>query len=247
MNCVTDDRSIDARPELTGSLDPPVVRDSTKRLLLANESSLTVLLLVAVCAGFSLLLVTSYFPVTEGWFQDFSNYLSSGLVMYRDFYMFIPPGTPFLTHMISALTNDSFLALRLYGVAESLVLVAVTYAIMRRLFSPRVSFVAVLTAFVVYSANLQDVFYGYYQTSLLLAVIALYLAVRWYETFDDAGLRYPILFGLTSGLLVLFKQSTGVVVPIVIGLALLALTARRERGRALRNVGIERGWPTCLS
>src|SRR5690349_10984034 len=74
-----------------------------RRLLVAQESSLTLLLLLVVCAAFSLLLVTSYFPITEGWFQDFSNYMSKGLVMYRDFYMFIPPGTPILMHAISAL------------------------------------------------------------------------------------------------------------------------------------------------
>jgi Dolichyl-phosphate-mannose-protein mannosyltransferase len=203
----------------------------------ANESAITLCLLLALCAGFSLLLVASYFPVTEGWFQDFSNYMSRGLLMYRDFYMFIPPGTPVLTHWISELTNNSFLALRLYGVAESLVLVAVTYTIARRLFSPRASFVAVLTAFVLSSANLQDVFYGYYQSALLLAACSLYLAIRCFENFEDDRVRYPILFGLTSGLLLLFKQSTGVLFPLAIGLTLLALTAATDRRRALRNAG----------
>ncbi len=206
--------------------------------MIARESILTLGLLLLVCATFSLLLVNSYFPITEGWFQDFSNYMDRGQVMYRDFYMFVPPGFPLLMHVISAASNNSFLAFRLYGVAESLVLIAVTYILVRRLFVPRIAFVAVLTGFVLYTANLQDIFYGYYQTSLLIALVALYLATRCLETFDTGGWWYPVLFGLASGVLVLFKQSAGAVFPVAIGLTLLALTVRRDRHRAIRNAGV---------
>ncbi len=194
-------------------------------------------LLLFACGSYSLLLVQSFFPVTEGWFQDYSNYMTSGLVMYRDFYMFIPPGFPVLMHVVGILTNNSFLAFRLYGVAESLVLVGLVYLLMRRLFSSRVTFVAVLSSFVAYSSNVQDVFYGYYQSSLLLAVLSLYFAVRCYETFRRDALRYPVFFGIASAVLLLFKQSMGVF-PIAVGLALLALTARANKGRALRNAGV---------
>lgn len=167
--------------------------------------------------------MTSFVPVTEGWFQDISNRMGSGQVPYRDFYLFIPPGFPLLMHAIAGATDNSFLALRLYGVAESLILIAVTFAIMRRLFAAQVAFAAVLTGFIVSTANVQNVFYGYYQSSLLLAMIALYCAVR---CLESEGWRWPILFGLTSAVLVLFKQSTGVLLPLALGLAILA---RRPR------------------
>lgn len=195
-------------------------------------------LLLFACGSYSLLLVQSFYPVTESWFQDYSNYMSSGLVMYRDFYMFIPPGFPMLMHVVGIVTDNSFLAFRLYGVAESLLLVSLVYLLIRRLFSSRVAFVAVLSSFVAYSSNVQDVFYGYYQSSLLLAVLCLYLAVRCFETFGHDASRYPVFFGIASAVLLLFKQSTGIVFPIAVGLALLALTARMSKGRALRNAGV---------
>lgn len=204
----------------------------------ADDAHITLWLLLFVCGSYSLLLVQSFYPVTEGWFQDYSNYMANGLVMYRDFYMFIPPGFPLLMHAIGVLTDNSFLAFRLYGVAESLVLVALVYLLIRRSFSSRVAFVSILASFVAYTSNLQDVFYGYYQSSLLLAVLSLYFAVRGYETFGRGALGYPVLFGIASAILLLFKQSTGVIVPIAVGLTLFALTARVNKRRAVRNAGL---------
>src|SRR3990170_1848179 len=97
-----------------------------------NDAHITLWLLLVVCGSYSLLLVQSFYPITESWFQDYSNYMTNGLVMYRDFYMFIPPGFPLLMHAIGGLTDNSFLAFRLYGVAESLVLVALVYLLIRR-------------------------------------------------------------------------------------------------------------------
>ncbi len=196
-------------------------------------TTLTLAALLVICATFSLLLVTTFVPVTEGWFQDISNRMSAGQVPYRDFYLFIPPGFPLLMHAISVATNDSFLALRLYGIAESLVLIAVTFVTLRRLFPLRVAFVAVLTGFIVSSANLQNVFYGYYQSSMTLSVLVLYLAIR---CLESDRWRWPILFGLASGMLFLFKQSTGVILPLVLGLALLP-----RRPRIVASI------PACLS
>lgn len=203
-----------------------------------NDAHRTMWLLLGVCGSYSLLLVQSFYPITESWFQDYSNYMTKGLVMYRDFYMFIPPGFPLLMHAIGVLTDNSFLAFRLYGVTESLVLVALVYLLIRRLFSSRVAFVSILASFVVYTSNLQDIFYGYYQSSLLLVLLSLYFAVRGYETFDRGALGYPVLFGIASSILLLFKQSAGVIVPIAVGLALFALTARINTRRAVRNAGV---------
>lgn len=188
-----------------------------------REASIALTALLVACCVFSLTLVTSYFPITEGWFQDFSNYIDLGLVPYRDFYMFVPPGSIYLLHVVSTLSNDSILAMRLYGVAESMALIAAVFVIVRRLFAPQVALVAVLTGFVVSTANLQNVFYGYYQSSMLLSVLVLYLAIR---CLEDERWRWPILFGLVSGVLVLFKQSTGVLLPFVLGL--VALPHRRR-------------------
>jgi hypothetical protein len=142
-----------------GEADHLRLFNRARQLLVARESVITLGLLLLVCATYSLLLVNSYFPITEGWFQDFSNYMDRGQVMYRDFYMFVPPGFPLLMHAIASASNDSFLAFRLYGVSESLVLIGVSYTLLLRLFSARIAFVAVLTAFVLYTANLQDIFW----------------------------------------------------------------------------------------
>ena len=135
---------------------------------------------LVVYALFNLLLVNKFFPITEGWFQDAANYINNGETIYKDFYMFIPPGFPMLTSAISALSDNAFIIFRLIGVAERLAMLALVYRMLRRLFSPMVSAVSALTGAVVYIANVQEIFYGYYQTSLFLGLIGVWLFIRMY-------------------------------------------------------------------
>ncbi len=221
-------------PRLQASRTSELAHRHSARPTWLDDRYVGLCLLVFVCGAYSLLLVQSFFPVTEGWFQDYSNYMSHGAVMYRDFYMFIPPGFPWLMHILGVATGNSFLAFRLYGVTEGLVLVSVVYLLMLRLFSTRVAFFSVLSSFIVYTSNLQDVFYGYYQSSLLLAVLALYFMVKWLDALPSTRKRYPILFGLTSGALLLFEVQM-VIYIMAIGLLAVVTLLRIDRDRAIRE------------
>lgn len=193
--------------------------------------SLAILLLVY--AIFNLFLINKFFPITEGWFQDYSNYMKSGEIMYKDFYMFVPPGFPTLMYIISLFSGNLFIVFRIYGLIERLVLVSLVYFLLKRLFSTKITFISLLTASIIYISNVQDIFYGYYQTSLLFAILTLFFCVKLYENYESEYLKYSILFGTFAGITILFKHSTGVILSLAIGITFAALTFRRDLKKTL--------------
>ncbi len=199
------------------------------------ETFLSLGFLLIIYLIFNLLLFNKYFPPTEGWFQDYNNYINDGQVPYRDFYMFIPPGFPYLMALIGKLTNNVFIAFRLYGIAERLVLITLVYFIIRRLYSNRITFISVLTAGIIYISNIQDVFYGYYQSGLLCGVIIIYFAIKLYENIDVKPLRYSILMGISIGITFLFKHTTGAILSSTISLGIILITWKKDWRQNLKT------------
>lgn len=199
------------------------------------ETFLSLGCLLVIYLIFNLLLVNKYFPPTEGWFQDYNNYINDGQVPYRDFYMFIPPGFPYLMALIGKLTNNIFILFRLYGILERLVLITLVYFIIRRLYSNRITFISVLTAGIIYISNIQEVFYGYYQSGLLCAVIILYFAIKLYENIDDKPVRYSILMGISIGITFLFKHTTGAILASTISLGIILITWKKDWRQNLKE------------
>lgn len=191
---------------------------NSKRI--SNEDIIPLSFTLIVYAVFNLVLVNKFFPITEGWFQDTANYINEGRVPYKDFYMFVPPGYPLLTALIGRLSNNTFLVFRLFGIVERLVLVTLTYKIMRRLFCPMVAAISSLVGAVVYIANIQEIFYGYYQTSLLCGIICIWLCIRTYEEFSRKPFGYAFFFGFCSALSFSFKQTLGLLLSFAVGVML---------------------------
>lgn len=193
---------------------------------------------LVVYALFNLLLVNKFFPITEGWFQDAANYINNGETIYKDFYMFIPPGFPMLTSAISALSDNAFIIFRLIGVAERLAMLALVYRMLRRLFSPMVSAVSALTGAVVYIANVQEIFYGYYQTSLFLGLIGVWLCIRMYETFEENPYIHAFFFGFCAAASFMVKQTLGLLLSLAVGVMFLAAVYFVNMKKALKVLGI---------
>lgn len=191
-----------------------------------------------VYAVFNLHLVNKFFPITEGWFQDAANYINNGQTLYKDFYMFIPPGFPLLTSAISALSDNVFLIFRLIGIAERLAMLALVYRILRRLFSPMVSAVSALTGAVVYIANVQEIFYGYYQTSLFLGLISVWLCIRMYETFEQNPYIYAFFFGFCAAASFMVKQTLGLLLSLAVGAMFLAAVYFVNIKKAVKVLGV---------
>lgn len=186
------------------------------------------LLLLSVYALFNVLLINRFFPITEGWFQDYARYMTEGFVPYKDFYCPVPPGFIYLNYILRQFFGDVFIYYRIYGLIERLAIVAITYSVFRRFLDKEQLFIAILTASIIYIANIQDIFYGYYQTSFLFATIILYSVIKMYENYSTGSKLYfwSIIFGITSAVSFLFKQTIGGLLPIFLGLAFVVLTIR---------------------
>lgn len=150
------------------------------------EKVIAIITLSVLTVVFSLLLYDKYFPITEGWFHDYARYISQGEFIYRDFYCPVPPGLIWLTTLLCKLTDYSFLALRMYGIIERVFLLIIVFLLLSRVYSNKITFFSLLVGSVIYSSTNTDVFYGYYQTSLLFAMITLYFSVRMYESEEHS-------------------------------------------------------------
>ena len=183
---------------------------------------------------FNILLVNKFFPVTEGWFQDYSRYILNGEFIYRDFYVPVPIGFVYLTSFLNYFFNDKFILFRLYGIAERLLLIYMLWRIFSKIYSPQKVFIALLTASIIYISNIQDVFFGYYQSSLLFSVFALFFVVKMIENVEDRKVYYySMAFGMTSALSFSFKQTIGGLLPVVLGLVFVILTFDKNKKKAI--------------
>ena len=195
---------------------------------------LPIVALTAIYSVFNLCMSFGFFPVTEGWFQDYTRYLSDGSFIYRDFYCHIGPGYVWLFAAVCRLFNYSYFALRLIGVIERVIILLLIYCIVRRVFNRMVSFVSVLTGAVIFTANYQDLYYGYYQTSFLFIILSLYFLLKCHESIDDKkkSLIFAFLFGLSSGIAFLIKQNAGFIFAVVLGISFLFINKAKIK-RAL--------------
>ena len=198
-----------------------------------KEYIISFLSLLVVYLFFNVVLVDKFFPVTEGWFQDYSRYINEGKFIYRDFYVPIPPGFVWLTTLLNQIFNDNFLLFRIYGILERLILVSIVFNLMIKVYTYKITFIALLTASIIYISNIQDVFYGFYQSSLLFSIIALYLSIKMIENYDKNLYFYSVLFGCFSAISFLFKQTLGTLTPFALGIAFVLLTFKKDIKRTI--------------
>lgn len=188
------------------------------------------LFFISLYVVFNVLLINKFFPITEGWFQDYSRYMMEGQIPYKDFYVPVPPGFIYLSTVLRSFFGDTFIYYRIYGLIERIILVTIVYFILKKIYPDKIVFVAMLTGSVVYIANVQDIFYGYYQSSFLFSIIVLYIVIRMFDNYNLNSVYYwSSVFGLFSVISFVFKQTIGGLLPIVLGIVFVFLTMRKNR------------------
>lgn len=209
------------------------------------HDSIACLSLLVVVATFNIILADAFFPITDGWFEDWSRYIEDGLVPYRDFYLHIPPAFVYIAHFVNLFSDYSFLALRIYGIVERLLIVTIAFLVIRRIFKPWVCFIALVGASGIYTAFNTDVFFGYYHTALLFALLALYFCLRVFELIDekqekdskkeDRGIAlFSSLIGISCFLCFLSKQTTGLVIAIALLVTVTCVLAVMRKDKLLQ-------------
>ena len=193
--------------------------------ILKSNKYISIICLLLLSIIFNFLLINKFFPVTEGWFQDYARYILDGAIPYRDFYCPVPIGALWLTTALSKVFGYSFLILRYYGLIERLILISLVFFLVRKVYKQNIVLLAVMTSSIIYISNIQDVFYSYYQSSILFAFIGLYFCIKMVEKPEKMYL-WSIGFGLSSGISFLMKQNIGSLFAIIIGIILAFLLYR---------------------
>lgn len=148
-----------------------------------------------------------FLPIQEGWFNYYSLLMTKyGKLPYKDFYFYLQPLPLMIVQLITKF-SDHFILLRYYGIIERCVLIIALYYLLSRVFSPAGTFLGVVAATAIYQSISVDLFYTFYQTTLLFFVFALIFLQKSYRSKD--GVIYILGVGLFASFAFFTKQSNG--------------------------------------
>ena len=195
-----------------------------------------------------LLVLNRFLPIQEGWFAAYAHLIWAGKVPYRDFYLFLQPVYPLMVTALVRVAGYGFLAVHVLGLGERLALTAVLYVLLARLFRPLTSFLATLTAVILFASNSNDVIDSYLQVCLVFSLGGVYLLIRCLEARKVSGaVGWAAAAGAALALGFFTKQTTGLAVAgASISIACLALY-RTRRNRLLPVAGaLLGGWAAVM-
>ncbi len=187
------------------------------------------ILIALILAAANLLMLTVCWKI-QGVQADESTYIYGALEMlkgrliYRDFWVFYPPGIFFLAIGAFTLLGKSLFAVRLVLIAGACVTTGVLYLLGRR-FMPRLPSAVASILFIVAGVNLWPVF-GHHWNSTFALVCSAYFMVLFLERPRNGFL---VLSGLFAGATLLLQLHKGV--PLVAA-SLAILLARNLADRS---------------
>ncbi|MDR1024784.1 MAG: hypothetical protein LBL56_03585 [Treponema sp.] len=201
---------------------------------------ITIGLLLFIITALHLPIINRFFPIQEGWWQYYTMLMNSGKTMYRDFFVYMPPGFPVLVYILNFIGNNNFLFFRIYGLLERLLLIYCAYAILCKYFKPFHVFIALLSGVTLSISNFQDIIYSYYQSVLLLSILALYFFLHFYGHIQSGdikkGNKYICLTGMLSGFVFIFKYPNGIMFLTVFFVMLSVLCLKLKAAKYGRSL-----------
>jgi len=190
-----------------------------KKYLLRMLPYLSVAIIIA---GYMSITVNRYLPVQDGWFQYYSMLLVKGQFPYKDFFYYMTPGYLYFFKLQYLMFGNDFLDYRIYGVFERVLIAWLMIGLLNKHFSSYECFLAVTFGFFAYAGFNLDYPDSYYQSVFLIFMVSIVLLYKVLNT-KNVGLMYcyAVLLGASNSLLLLFKQSTGVVCLFVFSIYLV--------------------------
>jgi hypothetical protein len=205
----------------------------TKRV---SEAGIGLISILGLTLLYHLFFFNRSFPIQEGWFSLYAKYLEMGRMPYRDFYLFLPPLYPLKIEALMRLFGDGLLVFRVYALVERLLVVALAYRLFLKFATPRTAFLATFFSLFLYAGAPVDVIYSYYQTCLLLSLLAGHFMLQAVEK-DSWPWMWISLSGFMAGLAFMCKQSTGLFVLAALPVLLLVLLRGRGTMKILKMLG----------
>jgi hypothetical protein len=184
--------------------------------------------------------VLGYYPISEGWFSEYSHLIRGGAMPYRDFYLLLPPLYPLQIAAFQTVFGEGFLALRILGVVVTCAIALTLMDLLQHFFDPWASALAAVLGTVYYQSGNAYISYDFTQFLSLYLLIATALLVRSIIPDDEKrtlqALSLCAATGIFSALAALIKQSTGGIGSFGICLAgiLIAVLLYRPRIALMR-------------
>lgn len=180
--------------------------------MIKNNKYYLIVLMIISSIYYSFFLF-SEISLQMGWWQYYAYCLTTGDLLYKDVYVYLPPYFPLFTAFLYQFFENNFIYYAVFGFVFVRCLSWVfLYLILNRFFRPLVAFISTFIGICVTSSYLMDQPYDYNPAIFTLVIILTYSFLKLKETNSS---KYIILNGLITGCLIMTKQTFGVVMPII--------------------------------
>lgn len=201
---------------------------------------------LSVIALYNLLFFNRYFPLSEGWFSTYADYMLRGAIPYRDFQLALPPVYSFFIAGFIFIFGKNFIALRILGIMLILSMTVVLYLLYARLFPVYIACMVSIVSIMYYQSGVAHIAYDFLQFVTFFALLSAYLICKYGEadsiSFDTKSGRNAGLFlmfsGIISALAFLTKQSNGFFVVLSSFFAVVVIAYRKNIGFLFKSVAI---------
>ena len=158
--------------------------------------------------------VLGYYPISEGWYSEYSHLIRGGAIPYRDFSLLVPPLYALQIAAFQTIFGEGFFALHILGVVITCAIALALMDILQNFFNPWVCALAAVLGTVYYQSGNTYIGYDFTQFVSLYLLIAAALLVRSITPPDDKTRMLQALLlcagtGFFAALATLIKQSNG--------------------------------------
>ncbi len=195
-------------PDAVAYRGPRSMPHPTRRALIRSRDDIKLMLLLFVHAAVGAVICRYGTDLQdEGLFHSWGARLLRGELPYTDFYLVQAPGSFYIEALLLKLFGVSWMAGRVFKQLEGLVVIVLSYLIVRRASgSSRAAVVSALAA-TLFSAALHFRLHWYATDAGICLLIAALLGVGWVY---EAGWWRLVAAGAAIGCSILFKQNQGV-------------------------------------
>ena len=200
-----------------------------------NRKSVYALVLIGLFLVFMFAYRRSCIFPQQGWWQYYAWRMTEGDILYKDLYLFIPPYYPMMTAILFRLFSvDVFFYSLFVGLPFRIITLLILYTVLCRKTKPAYACIAVFFGECFNQSYKTYLLYDYNPIGTAFAVLLAYAMLRFYETSDRRAEAYSFFSGLLCGILLMFKQTMGLVLTAAVVVMLFVLLIRQKRANWLR-------------
>lgn len=175
------------------------------------------LILLLLALGYYAVFVRSVIPPQTGWWQYMGWRMTEGDLPYRDFFLFLPPYFAIFSEALYTLFGHQMIYYTIFGILFTRVLLwCIIYKVLAKRVHPQYAMIATLTGICMNSSYLMDQVYDYNPVVIVINSIMAWLL---FALYDEKNSRKEFLYvtsaGLIAGILMMTKQTVGIVMPII--------------------------------